>query len=108
MNRMQFLSQLAALKPGERLVYHTGNLIYDRENGPDFQNVHAVGVAAYEAYDEARITLVQKRIAPHICAYVAVKLDYDTHLRADQKKKAKVIIDKRGKVRTRVNHRAGD
>jgi hypothetical protein len=85
MTRMQFLSQLATAKPGEYVVYHTGNLLYDRENGPEFQNVNAVAVAAYEAYDEARVTLVQKRIAPHVCAYIAIKLEYDIHLRADQK-----------------------
>ena len=85
MTRMQFLSDLATAKPGDWIIYHTGYLFRDREFGPDFQNVHAVATAAYDAYDEARVTLVQRRIGPGVYAYCAIKLDYDAHKRADQK-----------------------
>ncbi len=85
MNRVSFLTALATAKPKDCIIYHTGYLLHDRQFGPEFQNVHAIATAAYEAYDEARVTLVQKRIAPGVCAYVAVKLNYDTHLRKDQK-----------------------
>src|ERR1700722_17100400 len=86
MTRVSFLTDVATAKASDWIVYHTGNLLYDRLFGPEFQNVHAIATAAYEAYDEDRVHLVQKRIAPGVCAYIVIKREYEEpHLRKEQK-----------------------
>ena len=84
MTRMSFLADLSTAKAGDKIVYHTGLLMMDRMFGPTFQNVHAIATAALEAWDENRVHLVQKRIAPGVCTYIAIKRP-GVHLRAEQK-----------------------
>ena len=74
MNRVSFLATLACARRGERVQYHSGLLMYDRQHGPFFQNVHAIAHAAWEAFEAGRCTLVQHRINPTVCDYYAVKL----------------------------------
>lgn len=74
MNRVSFLSAISSARRGEKVVYHTGLLLIDRHRGPTFQDVHAVATAAWEAYEEGRVTLTQQRIVPFVCAYIAEKL----------------------------------
>ena len=87
MDRVQFLSDVATAKPGEKIVYHYGLLMLNRQIGDNAKAVSAVAEAAYEAWDECRVHLLQKRIAPGVCAYIAVKRPGAAHLRADQKPK---------------------
>lgn len=84
MTRMSFLSDLATARAGDKIVYHTGFLMMDRMFGPEFQNIHAIATAAFEAHKEGRVDLVQKRIARGVCAYIAVKRASTIHLRKDQ------------------------
>jgi hypothetical protein len=95
MTRMQFLTELATAKPNEWVVYHTGNLLYDSQFGEDVPAVKAVAVAAMEAWDETRVHLVQKRVSPGVCAYIAIKRDYDVHLRKDQKIQRHYITERK-------------
>ena len=103
MTRASFLADLATAKPGDKIVYHTGLLMMDRMFGPTFQNVHAIGTAALEAWDENRVHLVQKRIAPGVCAYIAIKRGGDSvHLRADQKVKNRYVEQRKTRVTAAV------
>ena len=102
MTRASFLANLATAKPGDKIVYHTGLLMMDRMFGPTFQNVHAIGTAALEAWDENRVHLVQKRIAPGVCAYIAIKRGDSVHLRADQKTKNRYVEQRKSRVTAAV------
>ena len=73
MTRVNFLAKLAHAQRGEKVVYHTGSLMFDRMIGQQFQTVHAIGVAAWEAYMQGRCLLFQRKIAPLQFEYIAVK-----------------------------------
>ena len=73
MTRVSFLAELASARKGDTIVYHTGLLMMDRLFGPTFQNTNYIAIAAMEAWEQKRAHLVQKRIAPGVCAYMAVK-----------------------------------
>lgn len=73
MTRVTFLSALSAARKGEKIIYHTGWLMTDRRFGPTFDRVHAVATAAMEAWNDARVHLVQRRLGPNVYEYIAVK-----------------------------------
>ena len=74
MKRIPFMSALAYAKRGEQVVYHVGSLMFDRLVGEDFQSVHATACAAWEAYEQKRVSLVQRKTVSHRFEYIAVKL----------------------------------
>ena len=75
LNRVNFLADLATAQKGDPVVYHRGSLMFDRLRGPNFQNVHAIATAAWEAFMAGRCTLVQHRISPLEFDYIAIKKD---------------------------------
>jgi hypothetical protein len=72
-------------RPGERFTYHTGHLSVDREkivNLPQYGSLahvmiepyHSVGQAAYRAYEQGKVELIQKRLSRSgRWAYIAIK-----------------------------------
>lgn len=73
LNTTLFREQLALAKTGEKVIYHTGSLAYDRVRGQRFAEVHALGCAAYEAYERGECTLTTKKLGPNTSDYYAVK-----------------------------------
>jgi hypothetical protein len=66
------------------MEYHRGFLAIDREKvmvlprfggtaHVYFEPMHSVGVAAWIAYEQGRVVLAQKRIAPGVYSYIAFK-----------------------------------
>jgi hypothetical protein len=55
-------------KEGAVIVYHVGNLLYDREQS---DAVDLMGKAAWEAYLDKRALLFQQRVSPGVCRYIA-------------------------------------
>lgn len=72
-SRTDFLSQIETAKPGTKIIYHTGSVMADRQIGQTFLTVNAVAAAAYDAYLNGQVTLVQKTLAPGIHDYIAIK-----------------------------------
>lgn len=73
------MAKIAVLTVGECLIYHRGDLAFDRENrsNPEFTLVDAVGNLAWELYKAKRITLVRSRfgdLAGGCFNYMAVGL----------------------------------
>lgn len=64
---------LKSAQRGNRLVYHTGNLAYDRQNASreDHATVNAVANIAYQAAKAGQVTIAQRRVDDGVCAYVA-------------------------------------
>ncbi len=58
--------------PGEKIVYHIGNLVLDREGKGDFFTVHLTATAAWRAMEAGKVDLVQ-RISGDKTEYIAVK-----------------------------------
>jgi hypothetical protein len=58
-------------KRGDVITYHIGNLMHDRCY---YVEADSVARAAYGAYKEGRVTLVQRRTTPTACVYMAVVL----------------------------------
>ena len=77
---MNFAEWLTVAPPGERFEYYRGELGYDAQQrdgnkNPTPQAAHAAyaGPTAYKAYRSGLVHLVQRRLAPHRFAYIAVK-----------------------------------
>ena len=70
MMRNDFFDSFKQMKPKQVLVYHEGNLIYDREQDKE---VDRVARAAWQLYETGKCTLLQKRIRLGECAYLLVK-----------------------------------
>lgn len=64
---------LKMLKPGQRVVYHTGSLMFDRQRGLEFGRVHGAAKAAWDAYTAGLVTLVQRKLAPLKYEYIAIR-----------------------------------
>lgn len=70
-----------AAKPGDQLVYHEGNLAFDRFvsagiSYAEHENKQSLGAAAaflWKAYKDGAVHLVQRRIDKEVCAYIAVR-----------------------------------
>lgn len=73
LNSTLFRDQLKLAKKGEKVLYHTGSLAYDRMRGPGFAEVNAVGSAAYDAYLSGECTLLTRKLGPNTSDYYAVK-----------------------------------
>ena len=74
MTRQEFESRLKAAHPGEKIIYHFGNLMRDRKVGGTFGVVDDVAYAAWKACEEGTVDLVQRRVAHmDVFDYVAVK-----------------------------------
>jgi hypothetical protein len=52
-------------------VYHTGLLMRDRQSN---DTVNAIALRAWRAYEAGVVALVQSRLKPGTCGYVAVCL----------------------------------
>lgn len=62
-------------KRNTRIVYHVGNLAYDRDalvNPTGYKLVAAVGELAYRSYEQGLVELVQERVSPGRCSYIAI------------------------------------
>lgn len=70
-NSRQFDSLVASMPRGQRMTYHEGLLMRDRQTD---DRVHAVAARAWSGMECGALALVQKRLGPGSCAYVAVKL----------------------------------
>jgi hypothetical protein len=74
MTRLEFLSKMATMQPGEKVIYHVGSLLFDRQIGEDFQCVHNLAFATWEAMENGSCALTQRRLMPLMCEYIATKL----------------------------------
>jgi hypothetical protein len=71
----EFDAKVDALKRGEVVVYHQGLLMRDRQfDTAEAHTVHALGLRAWRAAEAGVVALVQRRLEPGVCAYLAVKL----------------------------------
>lgn len=63
--------------PGESLIYYTGDLYYDRQEGILNEDAHnalcALADEAYNQAEEGHILLVQRRVCESQWAYIAVR-----------------------------------
>lgn len=73
MTRYEFDTKVKNAKAGARIVYHVGDLAYDRQLGFDFLKVNAVGLAAFQACEAGKVDLIQKLLAPGVFEYIAIK-----------------------------------
>jgi hypothetical protein len=73
MDRETFNCRVATAKPREQIVYHTGDLKYDRIYDPNFQVIDGAARAAWAAAEAGVVSLGQHKVAPHIYAYIATK-----------------------------------
>jgi hypothetical protein len=65
---------IAKMVPGQAMIYHVGSLMHDRrKEGPYSRMVDEVARIFYSAFELGEITLVQKRIAPLVFEYIAIK-----------------------------------
>ena len=71
-NPETFYEDMRKLPIGGRIVYHTGNLIFDRDS---YTNVKRIAGLAHTAYKEGIVILVQRRAAPEVCDYIAQRRD---------------------------------
>jgi hypothetical protein len=58
-------------RPCTYIVYHTGNLMADRNIGNGFLAVHSVAALMWKLMLEGRVSLTQRRVSPHVCEYLA-------------------------------------
>lgn len=67
----QFKRWIRKAEHGDSVVYHQGVLMRDRQLHKDPK---LFAEAAYEAYERGEVALVQKRISPVSCAYIAQRI----------------------------------
>ncbi len=67
-----FREWAARTAPGDGIVYHRGHLGSDRAQ-PFRAELRHVADHARMLADRGQVLLVQKRIGPEICAYIAIK-----------------------------------
>lgn len=73
-SRLKFLDRVTHAKPGERIQYHVGSVMNDRQHGLDFLKVNSVAIAAWEVMEAGKVALAQRRITKGVYEYIAVKL----------------------------------
>lgn len=71
MTRQEFEADLLTLKPDQTIIYHTGNMIYDRLQGPHCMAVDNIARAAWTAMEAGKVRLAQKRVGRAV-AYCAI------------------------------------
>lgn len=81
---IDFSIWLGKAKRGDRFEYHRGLLVRDRQFlvGSDEEafnlyekerhRIGSIGSAAWRQYLAGKVTLVQQRIAPYVCSYIAI------------------------------------
>lgn len=77
MTPAQFTANLRRIKPGESFVYHVGLLMYERCQSVNYNGWRAIdelGKAAWEAHEQRKASLTQRRIEDGVCAYIATRL----------------------------------
>jgi hypothetical protein len=70
----QFKQALRTGRPGDKIIYHTGHLLWDRIKSTKVEalTLHELGNAAWKAYKEDRVSLVQRRLShPWGSEYIA-------------------------------------
>lgn len=73
LTRLSFLAMLAAARTGDKIIYHVGSLMFDRQIGASFQAIHGLAYAVMEACEQGRVLLVQHKICDNRFEYIAVK-----------------------------------
>lgn len=68
--RTDFQTRLALANAGERITYHTGDLMFDRVRG---SQLDVTASAAWDAHLAGECLLVQKRIGPNVWEYIAIR-----------------------------------
>lgn len=69
-----FAAWLVGASPGDAVEYHRGLLAKDRAM-PKAHEIDVLGAAAWQAFTAGRVSLVQRRIEPGVCAYLAIRTD---------------------------------
>jgi hypothetical protein len=65
--------------PGQRIVYHTGNLSFDRDEwnrnlaSKQKHELNQLANAAYDAAMVGKVFLFQRRLGPGVCEYQAMR-----------------------------------
>lgn len=80
MDMGSFQHRIHNAKRGDRIIYHTGDLYYERNHGTDGQGRGAAAISllakeAWRAYMDGKVTLTQQRIGNSLWAYIATRLD---------------------------------
>lgn len=72
----EFMQWVNDAKRGQSVVYHSGNLQFDRADngGPAFRQVNRLADFAYESYQRGHVELKQRRVSDGVCAYMATRL----------------------------------
>ena len=76
-----FIQALAAMERGSRIIYHTGDLAFDRYYNNSYppaarekaKNLARFANFIYKLYQEGRLLLVRRRVAKCTFEYMAVK-----------------------------------
>lgn len=73
MTHKDFTRWLNSARKGQSATYHIGNLQYDRLDASKLESaaVDRLANTAWEASREGWVSLVQRRVAPGTCAYIA-------------------------------------
>lgn len=64
---------ILTMEKGQTLIYHVGLLMHDRQAGPCFQTIHGVALAAWEAFEQGKVTLVQRKMGIGHYQYLAIR-----------------------------------
>ncbi len=73
MTTQEFQRKLFHAKRGDRIIYHTGDLQYDRML-PESRSLRELANIVWGAYKSGKALLFQKRIGTNQFAYIAVKI----------------------------------
>ena len=65
----EIVPALNAIRPGEKVIYHVGLLAADRELSKSTAHIAAT---AWRLSNAGRVKLVQRRIRPLVCEYIAI------------------------------------
>jgi len=68
--RTDFQTRLVHATAGERIIYHTGDLMFARERG---SQLDATANAAWDAHLAGECLLVQRRVGPSTWEYIAIR-----------------------------------
>lgn len=73
---MNFHKWVEWAKPGDKVVYHRGYLLWNRDGHGKLidRELGKIAFDAYRAYEKKQVVLVQRKRGNHDYEYVAVKL----------------------------------
>lgn len=66
----EFQSRVRAAKPGEKIVYHRGLLMHQRQHN---KTLRELGVVTFAAWTDGLVHLLQRRVNEFSCEYIAVR-----------------------------------